>query len=281
MNGTSASQTFERIWMPPKSTMATEMTMARPTAQSGTPGKLETTTSTMEPDCTAEPMPNAAMDANTANATAPSFAQPGVLPSLRLKARSHAYMAPPSISPLWSLTRYLTDSEDLGILRGNAEHAREPYPEHRARAAREDGRRHAHDVARADGGGKRRGKRAELADIAFGVVVLPQGHLDGGRQLALDDARAERQEDVRAQQQDDHGRTPDRPVDSVDDADYVHAWPPFAACGASERAAKQGVRRFGKRGSERPHASRIGKEYAGSAVSKPSTSTSEKATGRD
>ena len=102
-------------------------------------------------------------------------------------------MAPPSISPLWSLTRYLTDSEDLGILRGNAEHAREPYPEHRARAAREDGRRHAHDVARADGGGKRRGKRAELADIAFGVVVLPQGHLDGGRQLALDDARAERQ----------------------------------------------------------------------------------------
>ena len=111
MNGTSASQTFERIWMPPKSTMATEMTMARPTAQSGTPGKLETTTSTMEPDCTAEPMPNAAMDANTANATAPSFAQPGVLPSLRLKARSHAYMAPPSISPLWSLTRYLTDAK--------------------------------------------------------------------------------------------------------------------------------------------------------------------------
>ena len=33
----------------------------------------------------------------------------------------------------------------LGVLRGDAEHAGDPHPEHRARAAREDGRGHAHD----------------------------------------------------------------------------------------------------------------------------------------
>ena len=55
-------------------------------------------------DWTDAPMPNDAINANSAKSTArtlPSF--------LCLKPRSSAYMAPPSISPRWSLTRYLTE----------------------------------------------------------------------------------------------------------------------------------------------------------------------------
>ena len=62
----------------------------------------------MAADCTAEPVPMVAMMAKAAKATAPSVAHQGTLPSLRAKARFHTNMAPPSIDPLLSRTRYFT-----------------------------------------------------------------------------------------------------------------------------------------------------------------------------
>ena len=98
--------------------------------------------------------------ANKANSTsAPSFAHQGVPPSLRLKPRSHAYIAPPSMLPLCVLHAVLHRNERLGVLRGYAEDARRPHPEHRARAAGQNRGADAHDVASADGRGKRGAKR--------------------------------------------------------------------------------------------------------------------------
>ena len=74
------------------------------------PGAFARMTVVMEFDCTAEPMPNDAMAANSAKSTAPAFAHAGTEPSGRVNARSHAYMAPPSISPPESFTRYLTEA---------------------------------------------------------------------------------------------------------------------------------------------------------------------------
>ena len=108
MKGTSFSHTFEMTFTPPKMTTDTMMTMASPMPQAGTPGRFVEMTSVMAEDCTAEPMPKDAMAANRAKAPAPSSAHHGVLPSLSVKPRFHAYMAPPSMSPLWSFTRYFT-----------------------------------------------------------------------------------------------------------------------------------------------------------------------------
>ena len=110
MKGTSFSHTRLMTFTPPKMTMLTKMTMARPIAQVGMPGKFEVTMPVMELDCTAEPMPKLATAANSAKSTAPIFAHTGVEPSAFLKARSQAYIAPPSILPSWSFTRYLTDA---------------------------------------------------------------------------------------------------------------------------------------------------------------------------
>ena len=107
MNGTSFSHTFEMDLMPPKMTSDTMMTMASPIPQVGMPGKFEVMMPVMELDCTAEPMPKDAMAANSANAPAPSIAHQGVLPFL-VNARFQAYIAPPSILPSWSFTRYFT-----------------------------------------------------------------------------------------------------------------------------------------------------------------------------
>ena len=107
MNGTSFSHTFEMILMPPKMTRDTMMTMARPMPQVGTPGAFDVMMPVMALDCTAEPMPNEATAANSANAPAPKRPHHGVLPSFS-NARRHAYIAPPSMLPLWSFTRYFT-----------------------------------------------------------------------------------------------------------------------------------------------------------------------------
>ena len=110
MNGTSFSATLEMDFTPPKITSATAMAITSAIAQSGTPGKLDSMMPVIAADCTAEPVPMVAITAKAANATAPILAHQGTLPSERLNARSHAYIAPPSISPLWSFTRYLTDA---------------------------------------------------------------------------------------------------------------------------------------------------------------------------
>ena len=54
----------------------------------------------------------------------------------------------------------------FGILRRHAEEGRDLHPEERPGAARADGRRDAHDVARADRRGERGAERAELAHLA-------------------------------------------------------------------------------------------------------------------
>ena len=107
MNGTRASHTLVSHLMPPKMTSDTSTTSTRPTTHWGTPGRFSTMTSLTALACTAEPMPNDASAARAAKAMAPTLAHQGVVPFF-LKARSQAYMAPPSISPLWSLTRYFT-----------------------------------------------------------------------------------------------------------------------------------------------------------------------------
>ena len=104
MNGTIFSHTLEMDLMPPMMTTATRIIMMMPTAQIGICGKYSVTMPHTELDWTAPPMPNEASAANNANRTATTFAQ--VAP---LKPRSRAYIAPPSMSPLWSLTRYLTE----------------------------------------------------------------------------------------------------------------------------------------------------------------------------
>ena len=108
MKGTSFSHTVETVFTPPKMTSDTRTAITRAISHSGMPGKLDSMMPVMAADCTAEPVPMVATIANKANDTAPSLAHHGMDPSLRLNARSHAYMAPPSISPLWSLTRYFT-----------------------------------------------------------------------------------------------------------------------------------------------------------------------------
>ena len=115
---------------------------------------------------------------------------------------------------------------DLGIFRGNAEHACEPHPEHRTRAARDNSRRHADDGTRADSARKRRHQRAELAYIAFAVFVVDHGHLDCFGQFPLNEARTDGQEDVRSQQEANHQRTPYNGIDLIKNADNIHAFPP-------------------------------------------------------
>ncbi len=82
----------------------------------------------------------------------------------------------------------------FGVLGGDAEDAGEPHPQNGARAARHDGRGHADDVARADGGRKRRAQRAELRNVAFGIGVFGHRELNRLEELALDEARSKREE---------------------------------------------------------------------------------------
>ena len=60
----------------------------------------------------------------------------------------------------------LDRDQALRVLGRDAEHTGQPAPQHRARAAEIDGRAHAYDVARADGGRERGRQRLKLADVA-------------------------------------------------------------------------------------------------------------------
>ena len=110
MTGTSRSHTAAMVFTPPKMTTATSTTITMPMSHTGTPGAFAAMMPVMADACTADPVPTVATTANAANATAPVFAHKGVDPSARLKPRSHTYMAPPSMVPAWSRTRYFTDA---------------------------------------------------------------------------------------------------------------------------------------------------------------------------
>ena len=190
----------------------------------GMPGKFEVMTPVMELDCTAEPMPKDAMAANSANAPGAAASPTRAFCRSCVNARFQAYMAPPSILPSWSFTRYFTAAKRLGVLRGDAEHAGEPHPQHGARAAGQNGRAHAHDVARADGGrqgrasARRTGPRRPGASGSFVTDSLMAVGI-----LRWMNPRAKRQEQMRSQQQHDHRRPPHEGVDVVDHLDNVHA----------------------------------------------------------
>ena len=98
---------------------------------------------------------------------------------------------------------------DLHILRGHAEHARDPHPEDGARTACQDSRGNADNRPRADGRGKRRRKRAEVGNVALALrrAATPR-HAKRLRQLALDEARANGEEDMGAEQKRNHRRPP-------------------------------------------------------------------------
>jgi hypothetical protein len=70
--------------------------------------------------------------------------------------------------PTWLPSSSVPDRADrLGVLGRHADKRRAPHPEEGAGPAEEDGRRHAGDVAGADGGGKRGHERVEGTDLTF------------------------------------------------------------------------------------------------------------------
>ena len=102
----------------------------------------------------------------------------------------------------------LDRDQALRVLGRDAEHTGQPAPQHRARAAEIDGRAHAYDVARADGGRKRGRQRLKLADVAWGVRVLRHRQPDAGERLFLDKSGAQRHKNMRAAQQNEHRCAP-------------------------------------------------------------------------
>ncbi len=98
----------------------------------------------------------------------------------------------------------------LGVLRCDAEDARDPYPEHRARPARRDRRADADDVARSDGRGERRRQGAELADVPRALARAAEGEPDRLDDVPLDEPEPHGEEEVRSEEQNDHRRAPDR-----------------------------------------------------------------------
>ena len=102
----------------------------------------------------------------------------------------------------------LDRDQALRVLGRDAEHTGQPAPQHRARAAEIDGRAHADDVARADGGRKRGRQRLKLADVARGVRVLRHRQPDAGERLFLDKSGAQRHKNMRAAQQNEHRCAP-------------------------------------------------------------------------
>ena len=100
--------------------------------------------------------------------------------------------------------------QGLTVFGGDAEHAGEPAPEHRARAAQGDGGGHADDVAGADGGSQRGGQRAELADLALAALIRRKAQPDGLGNVALHQPQPDGQEQMGAEQHDQHRYTPDK-----------------------------------------------------------------------
>ena len=131
------------------------------------------------------------------------------------------------------------------VLGRDAEHAGQPAPQHRARAAHEHRRAHADDVARADGGRERGRQSLKLADVAWGIRVLGHGQPDAGECLSLNKARAQGHEHVRAEQQHDHGQTPQPAVEGIDHlGEFLHFYThPFVALRAAAEG-KKGTRPY-------------------------------------
>ena len=161
MKGTSSSQTRAMDLTPPRITIAVMTVVNRPVAQRGMPS-VSLARVEMELACTMLPMPKAAIDGEHAEEHRQPFFAQALLERVHGTAQHGAVRG---LHPVF-------DREHrLAVLGGEAEHAGEPAPEHGPGAAQRHGGRHAHDVARADGGGQGRGERAEVAHVAVPVGV--------------------------------------------------------------------------------------------------------------
>ena len=125
----------------------------------------------------------------------------------------------------------------LRVFGRHAEKGGEPHPKQRARPARDDRRRHADDVARADGGGKRRAQRAEARHFARALLLL-EHVLERARQFA-DGQKHQPHGEIDAHPEDEHdkGDAPHKIVDCLYDLFKCHLQKcqkesrPAAACG--------------------------------------------------
>ena len=145
--------------------------------------KFPSSTVEMAFTCTPQPMPKVASAVNRANALASLFHAKPALQRIH-GAAQHA--------PVLCFHAVFHGNQRLGILGGDAQHAGQPAPQHGARPAQRHRCAHAHNIARADGGRQRRGKRAELADIAVRPFVLRHGKADAQKRFALNKACAHR-----------------------------------------------------------------------------------------
>ena len=110
----------------------------------------------------------------------------------------------------------LHGDQGLRIFGGDSEHARQPAPEHRARAAQHNGRSHSNNISRSDGRGQRRHQRAELTHLSLRVRIRREGKPDGRSQLFLNPARTDGHHQMRSEKQKDHGPAPYRFIHRVD-----------------------------------------------------------------
>ena len=111
----------------------------------------------------------------------------------------------------------------LCILRCDAEDAAEPAPEDRARAAEDDRRPDADDVAGADCGGQRDRQRTELRYVALRTGIVSDAQPDAEEDVPLDKLQVKRQEDVTSEQQDQQRRPPDEGIQRADPGvDPIH-----------------------------------------------------------
>ena len=170
MKGTSFSHTFEMTFTPPKMTTDTMMTMAKSDAPGRHAGQIRGDDlghgGGLHGRADAEGRDGREQGKSPGAEQRPP-GRVAVLVSEAALPRVHGAAEHVAVVILHAV---LNGSEGLGVLRGDAEHAGDPHPEHRARAARDDGRAHADDVAGADSGGKSRAQGAELADVAGGVA---------------------------------------------------------------------------------------------------------------
>ena len=110
----------------------------------------------------------------------------------------------------------LDGEQTLGVLGRHSEEGGEPHPEHGARAAGDDSRCHADDVARADGRRKRGAQRAEARHLAlriFALLVLEHVAQRAGQLAELQAAQTHRQKNAAEQDEHHKGHAPHEVID--------------------------------------------------------------------
>ena len=124
--------------------------------------------------------------------------------------------------PAMVLDTVLDGRVDLGVLGRDSEDAREPHPEDSTGTAGNDSGCDTNDRSGAYGAGKGRDQRTKLRDVTFAFVIPLHGELDGERQLALYEPRANREKDMRPEEEAYHGGTPDEGVYLIEERRNVH-----------------------------------------------------------